>query len=504
MFIKLEGDGPLHQRVYRGLRAAILEGRLGGGARLPSTRSLAAELRVSRNVVLAAFDQLAGEGYVEGRTGSGTYVSLSLPDTALAPWGRTRPRPSASAPPRLSASARRVVALSPLPPPGSPPAQGLLYDFRYGLPSIADFPHDVWARLVGRRARAMSLRTLRYGRARGFWPLREAIADYVTRARGVATTTDQVVVVNGAQQGLDLIARLLLERGDRVVIEEPGYSAARNVLLAAGARLVPVRADRAGLDVARLPRQRSVRLAYVTPSHQFPLGGVLPLERRLALLRWAADTGAYVVEDDYDSEFQYEGQPVEAVQGLDRSGRVIYIGTFSKVLFPSLRIGYVIVPENLAAAMAAHKFVLDYHTATFEQEVLAEFMAEGHFERHLRRCRARNAGRRAAVIDAVANLLGDAAEVQGANAGVHIVVWLRDFPSSRLEELLDRAVARRLGIYPIAPYYMRRPRRAGLLLGYACLSEREIREGIAVLADLLRRLQRRTRHDDSVVASRRL
>ncbi len=297
---------------------------------------------------------------------------------------------------------------------------------------------------------------------------------------------DQIVIVNGSQQALDLTVRSLVDPGDAVIIEEPGYQGARQVLVAAGARVIPTRVDDAGLDVSRLPRGRDVRLAYVTPSHQFPLGGVLPLARRLTLLKWAEETRVYIVEDDYDSEFRYEGHPIEAVQGLDRAGRVVYIGTFSKVLFPSLRLAYLVVPASLVPAIAALKFLTDYHTPTFEQAVLADFIAEGHFERHLRRTRRRNAGRRQALLEAVRDHLGDRAEVVGANAGVHVVVWLRDFDVSRLDELKRRAAERSVGIYPVTPYYVRAPRRAGLLFGYASLAERDIREGIALLGDVLR------------------
>ena len=485
MLVSLEGNGPLNEQLYRGLRRSILGGRFPPGARLPSTRELATDLRLSRNVVLMAFDQLVAEGYVEGRVGSGTFVSATLPDAALAPWSaRSADRPPSQRP-RLSSHARRVMALAPLPPAGAPIRPGLRYDFRYGLPSIADFPQQIWSRVVARRSRAVSLRTLRYGRALGYEPLREAIAEYVTRARGVVATPEQVVVVNGTQQALDLVTRLLLDRGDRVVVEEPCYLMARNSFLAAGARLVPVPVDGAGIDVAKLPRKGGVRLAYVTPSHQFPLGGVLPLSRRLELLRWAAETGAHIVEDDYDSEFRYEGRPVEAVQGLDRSGRVLYVGTFSKMLFPSLRIGYLVVPESLVPAAAAVRFMIDYHTSTFEQEVLAEFITEGHFERHLRRSRARNAARRAALLEALDEELGDRVTIAGDNAGIHVVAWLRGIAESRLEAIRVRAAARDLGIYAITPYYLRPPRQAGLLLGYAYPTERDIRAGIAILRDIL-------------------
>ena len=486
MLLTLKGSGDLNERLYRGARQAILDGRLAPGARLPSSRELAASLGISRNVVIMAFDQLTAEGYLESRVGSGTFVAATLPEASLAPWLASTRLSRATAPPPLSAYAERVLSLAPYPPPGRPAHQSLTIDFRYGIPAVADFPQRIWSRLVARRARRMSIRTLRYGRTLGLPRLRAAVADYVTRARGVSATADQVVIVNGAQQALDLVARLFVNRGDRVAIEEPGYQAARQVFAAAGARLLPIPVDAQGMDVSRLPRRGRVRLVYVTPSHQFPLGSVMPLARRLELLRWADAADAHIVEDDYDSEFRYEGRPVEAVQGLDRSGRVCYVGTMAKVLFPSLRIGYLVVPDALLPALASLRFLSDYHTPTFEQEVLAEFIAEGHFERHLRRSRARNASRRAALLDAVRQHFGDAAQVSGENAGVHMVLWLRNTPPSRLGAILQSASARGLGIYPVSPYYVTPPRRAGLLLGYACLTEREIRDGIALIARLVR------------------
>jgi GntR family transcriptional regulator / MocR family aminotransferase len=490
MLVRLEGKGALNQRLFRGLRRAILDGRLPAGSRLPSTRALSRDLGLSRNVVLLAFAQLIDEGYADARGGSGTFVAATLPDPLLAPHpGPAKTRPSGASV-RLSAHARRVVALAPLPAPGRPPRAGLLYDFRYGVPAVAEFPQPTWNRLLMRRARAMSINTLRYGRALGFRPLREAIADYVRRARGVSATFEQVVIVNGSQQALDLVTRLLIDRGDRVAIEEPSYVSARQVFLAAGARLLPVRVDENGLDTSLLPRKEPVRLAYVTPSHQFPLGGVLPVERRLELLRWADAAGAFVLEDDYDSEFWYDGRPIESIQGLDQTGRVLYSGTFSKVLFPSLRLGYLIVSESLVPTLAALKFLVDRHAATFEQEVLTDFLAEGHFERHVRRARARNAARRAAMLGAFRDTFGDSVDIAGENAGIHMVVWLRDVPASDVDELVERAATRGLGIYPVAPHYVNPPATAGLLLGYACLTEAEIRDGVHLLSRVIEERRR--------------
>ena len=491
MLVRLEGKGRLNQRLFRGLRRAIVERRLAPASRLPSTRALAADLGVSRNVVLLAFAQLVAEGYADGRGGSGTFVATTLPDPHLEARAARAPATTDGSNPRLSAYARRVVALAPLPAVGRPARSGLVYDFRYGVPAVAEFPQQAWARLTQRRLRAMSVKTLRYGRALGWLPLREAIADYVTRTRGVAATFEQVVIVNGSQQALDLVARLLIDPGDRVVVEEPSYLSARQVFLAAGAELVSVPVDEAGLDVSQLPGRGPVRLAYVTPSHQFPLGGVLPLARRLELLQWAERAGAFVLEDDYDSEFWYSGHPIEAIQGLDTAGRVIYVGTFSKVLFPSLRLGYLIVPPALVPPLAALKFLVDRHAPTFEQEVLAAFIADGHFERHVRRARARNAARRAAMLEALDEALGRRVEVSGANAGLHMVVWLRDISPAQLGAVMTRAADLGVGVYSVAPYYAEPPRAAGLLLGYAGLTEREIGEGIQLLAKAIGPRRRR-------------
>jgi GntR family transcriptional regulator / MocR family aminotransferase len=488
--VSLEGEGALYQRLYRGLRGAMLDGRLPAGVRLPSTRTLAAELGLSRNCVLMAFDQLMAEGYVLGRVGSGTFVSRTLPDTALTAWTAPAAVPAASRPLRFSTHARRVLAMSRLPPP-APAGRGLRYDFRYGLPAVEHFPHETWRRLLARRARATSIRTLWYGPAVGFAPLREAIAAHLRAARGVVATAEQVVVVSGSQQALDLTARLLVDEGDRVVVEEPGYEAARQIFLAAGARLVPCPVDEAGLDVTRLPKK--ARLAYVTPSHQFPTGAVLSLARRLALLRWAEKIGAHVLEDDYDSEFHYEGRPLPAVQGLDRSGRVLYVGTFSKVLFPSLRIGYLVVPRAMVPALAAVRWLTDCHSPNFEQEVLADFLSEGHFERHLRRSRARNASLRDALVEAFRESFGDRVLITGASGGIHLVAWLRGVPASDLPDLRARAAARGVGVYPVEPHYMQPPREAGLLVGYGSLNEREARAGVRILAEVVGEGPRRPR-----------
>jgi len=485
MFVKSNETGALYLRVYESLRADILDGRLGPGTKLPSTRSLARDAGVSRTTVLLAYDQLAAEGYVTGRAGSGTYVASELPDR-----GPRAGEPSTTPParrllpePRLAAYGRRIAGAAIVPVVRR---AGVRYDFRYGLAPVEEFPHETWRRILGRRARSATVRSLQYGPPEGHAPLREAIASYLGRARGVICSADQVVVVNGSQQAIDLTARVLVDPGDAVIMEEPHYQGARKIFLAAGAELVTCRVDADGLDASTLPIAAALaRLAYVTPSHQFPTGAVMTLARRLSLLAWAERADAYVFEDDYDSEYRYGGRPLEAVQGLDRTGRVIYAGTFSKVMYPALRAGYVVLPETLVEPFVAAKWLSDRHTPTLEQEALAEFIAEGHFERHLRRSRTSNAARRAALLDALDKHFGDRIEVSGANAGIHLLVWLRDFPPDDVEALVERAAGAGVGIYSVAPYFVTPPTRAGFVLGYASMSEKDIRAGIRALAEVV-------------------
>jgi GntR family transcriptional regulator/MocR family aminotransferase len=287
--------------------------------------------------------------------------------------------------------------------------------------------------------------------------------------------------VNGSQQALDLVARVLIERGDRVAIEDPQYQGTREVLRAAGARLCPVRVDRDGLNPAKLPQ--NARLAFVTPSHQFPTGAILPLARRLALLDWARSNDAVVIEDDYDGEFRYEGQPLESLQGLDREGRVIYVGTFSRTMFSALRIGYLIAPKSLVAAFTAAKWLCDRHTATLEQETLAEFISTGMYERHLRRVRRRNSDNRAVLLDSVREHLGERVEMTGDGAGAHVVLW----PCGPISETeaIQRAAVAGVGIYGISGYFLGRPKRTGLMLGYSQMKRDEIREGFRRLSNVL-------------------
>jgi GntR family transcriptional regulator/MocR family aminotransferase len=467
---------PLFRQVYAGLRRAILSGTFRAADRLPSTRELADELGISRTVVLLAYDQLIAEGFAAGRGGSGTYVSAGLSG------GGSRPKRNVRAAKlqlsRYGSTADALGSSVDFPGRRSVP---LRYDFAYGgRGDVETFPYQMWRRILLRHARKAPVRQLDYGVAGGSLSLREAIALHLRRSRAVICDASQVIVVNGSQQALDLIARVLIERGDAVAVEDPQYQGTREVLRAAGARLQPVAVDRDGLQPDALPK--NPRLAFVTPSHQFPTGAILPLARRLELLDWARRKAAIVVEDDYDGEFHYEGQPLESLQGLDSEGRVIYVGTFSRTIFSALRIGYLVAPKSLVAAFTAAKWLCDRHTATLEQETLAEFISTGMYERHLRRVRRRNAAHRAALLEAIREHLGERVEVAGDGAGTHVVLWPT---SKRIAEdaVIQSAAARGVGVYGISGYFLARAARAGLMLGYSRMNKQSIREGIRLLGE---------------------
>jgi GntR family transcriptional regulator / MocR family aminotransferase len=466
-------DGALYRQIYSGLRSAILGGSFGPGDRLPSTRSLAEQLGVSRTVVLLAYELLLAEGFAQGAPGSGTYVSEGL---------RRNPTAKVEAPAQLrlshyGATAAAIAATLDFPQRHS---TSLRYDFAYGRGDATTFPFETWRRILLKHARATPIHGLNYGTAAGVVALREAIALHLRRSRAVACDPSQVIVVNGSQQALDLIARVLIDPGDRVAIEDPQYQGTREVLRTVRARLHPVPIDGEGLDPAHLPKNS--RIVFVTPSHQFPTGVILPLARRWALLAWARANEAIVVEDDYDGEFRYEGQPLESLQGLDTEGRVIYTGTFSRTVFSALRIGYLVVPSSLIRAFTAAKWLCDRHTATLEQETLAEFIATGMYERHLRRLRRNNTERRQALLAAIGKHLRGEVELTGDGAGAHVVLW----PKKRILErtAIRRAAQRGVGIYGLSGYFIGRAQRPGLLLGYSQMNVEEIREGIRRLGGI--------------------
>lgn len=486
--LKLDKQGPLYSQLYRALRGQILDGTIHSGTRVPSTRTLARELALSRNIVMIAYDQLLAEGYLVARIGAGTFVAPELPQLfTTAGTALRNAQPTSLMPGKVSAYVGRIAEDA----MGeqftwAPQPRTLPYDFRYGGPSLLDFPYETWCRVLAKRARTATIRDLDYGAPEGTPSLRETIAEYLSRTRAVRCVPEQVVITNGSQQALDLAGRVLVDPGDLVVLEEPHYRAARIVMKAAGAKIHTVSVDEHGLRTSELAAQQSgCRLVIVTPSHQFPTGAVMPLARRLELLAWSKREGAVIFEDDYDSEYRYSGRPIEALQALDEHGTVLYAGTLSKVMFPALRLGYLVVPEHLVKPFRAVKGLADTGSPILPQLALADFIRAGFFERHLHRLRMRNAARRAALIEAVACHLGDKAEVSGVDAGLHILLWLREIPQGNVTVIRKNAEKLGVRVYSIAPFYSTRPPRVGLLLGYGTLSEKEITEGVRRLASVL-------------------
>lgn len=488
---------PLHRQLYTEIRKMILAGRLGPGARLPSSRALAQDLGISRNTVLLGLEQLWSEGYVEGRVGAGTFVSQTLPDglqTAVAAAtsaersGRLQAGPSDRGR-RLAAAAPARIAARPAVAPldAASPAPGA---FAPGLPDCGDFPFELWARLLAKVWRRPAAALYAATDPAGYRPLRSAIAAYLRTARAVRCEAEQVIVLSGIRQAVDLVARVLLDPGDVVGMEEPGYPGIRAALQGAGARIRPMPVDAEGLRPPNGGRAgRSVpRLVCVAPSHQYPLGVTMSLARRLDLLAWARAADAWILEDDYDSEFRYAGRPLSALQGLDADGRVLYAGSFSKVLFPSLRIGYLVVPPPLVDVFSRARAALDDHLATAAQPALAEFVAAGHFAAHIRRMRRRYEARQRALLDAARRHLDGLLALVPDAAGMHLVADLGPALAGRMSDREASARAHAAGIAapPLSAYFAGRPTREGLLLGYAAVPEAEMEPALRRLAAALR------------------
>ena len=479
LLVRIDPRAPqgLQQQVYSAVRRAILEGTLAPGTRLPSSRTFAADLCVSRTTTLLAYEQLLAEGYLTARHGSGTFVAAELPDDLPQ---RTAPRRLArTRHPQLS---RRGMALADTPGSsrrlGGPPRA-----FRLGVPALDLFPVRVWSQLVSRRSRSMTLRQLDYSDPAGFRDLRKAIADHTQAARGTNCSADQVFVVAGAQRALQMIGSLLLDPGDRVWLEEPGYPGARSALVQAGAKIVAARVDAHGLDVAAAARQEPhARLAYVTPSNQFPLGVPMSLMRRLALLKWASKAGAWIVEDDYDSEFRYSTRPFPSLHGLDADGRVIYVGTFAKSIFPAMRLGFVIVPTDLREQFLAARRTTDVHPPVLEQMALADFIGGGHYATHLRRMRSAYRERIEALIEAAKESCGGVLSLRPIHTGLHAVA---DLDGVDEERVCEEAALRGIEVAPLGMYYIGRQTATGLLLGFASTPPESLRRGMERLADAI-------------------
>lgn len=487
MLMRLDGVGPRYSQITRALGGVIQSGELAPGARVPPTRDLARDLGCSRNIVLLAYEQLTLEGYLVTRRGAGTFVSPDLPKAAAADTGAPGTRRAASIPARkgrelrlslggrrlveAAGRARRVVARRP----------EVDVDFMYGL-CRPD------ARLIPRlrTAFAAAIRQERFGyfAPAGDLELRAQVAERLRGTRGILRPAEQILITNGAQQALDICARLLVGEGDRVVVEDPGYEAAHAVFAAAGATLVRVPVDKHGLQTTALPRRgAAVRLVYVTPSHQFPTGAIMPAARRYALLDWAARRGAYVIEDDYDGEYRYTVRPIEALSALEPEAAVIYCGTFAKSLFPAMRLGYLALPRALMPPAVDGKWLSDRGSSALIQRMMAVLMATGEYDRHIRRMQRRYRARREALIRGLHRHLGPAAQIDGSDAGLHIVVWLPEFPLGRLTALVRACADRRVGVYSMAPHFTRLVPRAGLVLGYGLVDPPQIEQGVQRLAE---------------------
>lgn len=470
---------PLHRQIYFEIRGAILDGRLRPGTRLPASRALAHVLSVSRNTVMSAFDQLNAEGYIAGKVGAGSFVPAHLPQELIgteqrsnahgqqqtAPCHRVGPSKRAA---ELSANVKGIEPRIPFAP---------------GLPEVDQFPFKDWARLLGRHWRRPARDLLISTAPGGYPPLCAAIADYLATARAVFCRPEQVIITSGSRQALDLAARVLIDPGDPVWIENPGYRPTGSVLGAAGARLVPVPVDDEGLSYkSGLALEPSPRMICISPSHQFPLGITMTLRRRLQLLEAARETETFILEDDYDSEYRYAGRPLAALQGLDQDGRVIYLGTFSKVMFPGVRLGYMVVPNHLLDSFLKIRTLMDAYPSSIGQAALADFIQEGHLAGHVRRMRPLYKERQQALIQAL-NEITDDLQLSAADAGMHLVAKLRVGLDDRI--IANKAKKRGIQAPALSTYFQGKATNQGLLLGYAGVDQRKIQDAAKALADTI-------------------
>jgi len=466
--------------LYEELRSAVLDRRLPHGMRLPATRDFAAQYGISRGTVVTVFEQLEAEGYLIGRAGAGTRINANLKRHILS---------KQTAQPRI----RKL----PTPLRGLPRGQPAR-PFRHYEPALNEFPIDVWARVASRRLRRATSSLLGSGDPRGYAPLREAVAAYLTSSRGVNCSADSVVIVSGVQQGLDLVARLIIRPGEAVWMEDPGYFGAISAFRQAGAQIIPVPVDKYGLSIFEGERlYKDAKAAYLTPAHQCPLGMAMPAERRMALLNWARRARSILIEDDYDSEYRFEGRPIPALQGLDRNGSVIFLGSFNKVLFPSLRLGYVVSPPALLDSLLALRLGVDFYPPNLDQAVLCDFITEGHMGRHIRRMRDMYAVRLSSLQFEARKYLGGLLDISPIHAGLNTVAFLRNgILSKQAEEAAANNGIEALGL---DRFSLNNKIAEGLLLGFAAFDEDQIHRGVVSLASALEQCA----HESKGASSRR-
>jgi GntR family transcriptional regulator/MocR family aminotransferase len=466
MSLDRDAGTPIYRQIYEQFREEILSGRMPPRTQLPGTRELAAELGVSRHTALNAFELLLAEGYVAGKIGSGTYVA-ELPEGLV-----SRHAAAEAGTARVTvAEAREVQAVSLFMP--RPDEIG---PFRTGMPALDQFPIQTWSRLAASCLRTASVRDLHYSDPSGHLALRKLLADYLSQHRAVRCEPEQILIVAGSQQALSLVARVLLDRGDRLWIEDPNYPGARYGLAVTGARLMSVPVDQEGIDVAAgIERHGKAKAVYVTPSHQFPLGVTMSLRRRLQLLDWAAQCESWIIEDDYDSEYRYNSPPLSSLHGLDTHRRVIYIGTFSKVLMPALRLGYLVAPPELVPAFRAARQADDFCPSFLPQAILAEFIRRGHFARHIRKMRRIYRARLDALVEALHREFGDFLELPKTVAGLNLVAWL---PSGVRDSTAAKAALEAgISTTPMSRFYLTEKPRNGLFLGFGGVTPQQIGEG---------------------------
>ena len=459
--VSLVGRSDLSGEIYRQIRQAILDGRLRPGERLSPTRELAAALRVSRSTVTVAYENLLAEGFATSQTGAGTFVSHQLE--------AKRPASKARRPP-VRAIAVRGVWQTISPPTTFDRAD---FDFRTGLPDASLFPHRAWRRVVARALRSREMTEGVYENPAGNWDLRVAITRHIGISRSVSASPDDILVTSGTQQALDIIARVLLEPGDVIAVEKPGYLPPKYLFKALGARVIGVPVDSEGLVVEALPAR--ARAVYVTPSHQYPLGVAMSLSRRRALLAWAERNNAVVVEDDYDSEFRFGGRPLEPLQALDSTGRVVYVGTFSKTLLPTLRLGFMVVPPALREAAIKAKHITDWHTTTIVQSALARFIDEGAFARHIRRMSRIYGERHQTLTAAIKRNFGDYLDLVPSSTGLHVAAYARGASVGHIDAIVSRAFD--LGV-AVHLFGVGEDPQAGIMLGYGAIETPRIAEGL--------------------------
>jgi GntR family transcriptional regulator / MocR family aminotransferase len=472
-----------YQWLYEAMRSEILSGRLCPGRRLPATRELARQHGLARGTIVNAFEQLASEGYVEGSVGSGTYVSKALPERLL--------QVAPGQPVTTAKKRKRQIFVSDY------SKRAKLFEgyenrptraFRANLPALDLFPTELWTKITARRLRRISTRDLMGSDPLGHFPLRQAVAEYLSTSRGVRCVPEQIAIVSGVQEALDLTARLFLNPGDRVCMENPGYPGASQLFQSYRAKLAAVRVDEEGIAIQQLPTAR-FRLVYVTPGHQFPLGTTMTLARRLQLLEWASKSGAMIFEDDYDSEYRYSGRPIPALQGLDTHGMVLYAGSFSKVLFPALRLGYLVLPKELLKYFEVALSLTVRHTPMLEQLVLNDFIREGHFGRHLRRMREVYAERLSVLLEEAQSKLAGLLKISTIEAGLQTVGWLGQ--GIKAESAAIAAKKYNVNVTPLNGYSWKKTSLPqGLQLGFAAIDEKEIRRGVRDLAAALKFLRK--------------